>query len=107
MFRPGVLERGRVVGLVVTPPGRPAYVELTTWFSGGGALTSNGRTGTLPPRPRLMHLLNLPDLAPGPLLELHRKEVALREAKGRTVEVQRGLSAPLQAVARYLDALGF
>ncbi len=108
VLRLGEVDGGRAVALVVSPPDREPYVELTTWFSDGTAQTCNGRTGQLPERPDELLLLNRPGMAPADLLEVHRQEVAGCERSGRaTVEVLRGLSGPFAAVARYLDALGF
>jgi hypothetical protein len=107
MLRPGLMDEGRILGLVVEPPERVPYLELTTFFSDGTALTSNGRTGALPERPRGMALIHHPDLSPRALLALHRAEVGRREERGLSVDVLRGQGGPLPAVARYLDAIGF
>lgn len=110
VVRPGVLDEGLVLTLVVAPPQKRApYLELTTFFTTGEALTTNGRTDEGSARPALLHLDRQPDLGPKALLERHRDKVRALEARGRVVR-RFGLSGNrgtvFHAIDEYLTALG-
>lgn len=112
-LRAGVLRDGATLALVVAPPGRPPYVELTTFLARPPRLarevvTTNGRGDPVPARAGVA-LEQRPELTPDALRARHLERLA-GLGPGDDAPVRRWIepseAGVLRAIADYLEALG-
>lgn len=117
ILRAGVLRDGFTLALVVGPPGRPPYVELTTFLARPPRLerevvTTNGRLDAAPARPGGPRLEHRPELAPLDLRARHLERLAALTGAGTDdapvrLWIEPSEAGVLRALSDYLAASGF
>lgn len=116
VLRAGVLRDGFTLALVVAPPGRAPYLELTTFLARPPRLerevvTTNGRADAPAPRPGGPRVEHRPELDPEALRARHLERLAELSRAGDDAPVRLWIEPSVvgvqRAISDYLDAAGF